>query len=85
MAHMARAKGELDAAVGHWLEALKAANESGNAEGLFEVSRALGALLVREGNVEEGRPLLAQALEVGRRLGRPECVQIEEQLRDIGD
>ena len=84
MAQIELAKGDPNKAIGLLVEALQAARETGNAEGLFEVSRALGAVFAQAGQSKEARPLLAQALDVGRMLSRPECAELEQQLGQLG-
>ena len=83
MAYLALQSGDPNKAMSLWVEALQAARATGNAEGLFEVSRALGAVLAQAGRAKEARPLFAEALEVGAKLDRPECAEVAEQLRQL--
>ena len=66
-----------------WTEAFQAARETGDAMGLYNVSRDLGAFLVHSGLVKEGRHLLEEAVTGGRKGGLPGVSEMEELLASL--
>ncbi|MCP4531617.1 MAG: hypothetical protein GY831_10345, partial [Delftia sp.] len=66
-----------------WTTALQLAQETGHAEGLFQVSLAFGQFLAQEGRTEEGIALVRNAVTVGRQIGHPNTAKAEALLARI--
>jgi hypothetical protein len=73
---------EVNKALDAFTEALQLARETGNAEGIFTVSRDLGGLLCRMDQKEAGIPLLKQAVAVGKTMERPDVEEIEKLFKE---
>ena len=82
MAHIHLQNRQIEPALEKFVQALKLAQETQNAEGLFNVSRDLGNVLCQLGEKEQGLPLLQQALQVGRSMGHPGAGEVEALVRE---
>lgn len=73
---------EVKEALDTFNKALQLARETGNAEGIFNVSRALGELLCRTNQKEAGIPLLKQAIEAGKAMEHSGIAEIKKLLKE---
>ncbi len=76
MALIAFKNNDIQTSLAYEQEAYQIALETQHAQGLYHAGMHLGGVLCQMGKEEEGRPMLKQSLEIGRKVGFPGVEEI---------
>ena len=84
MAQIALQNQRTQDALTYWAEAWQLAQQTQNAQGLYNVGRSLGSLLADAGDQEHAIPILTTAIAVGRASGF-QADELENTLKKLND